>query len=323
MKLIYLTLACCAILPFANASADEGDKEVFVVSAAGIKKDGLVGVAQQVAEFRGSVALSSATQPASAEGTGPNADAVLDEVSKYIGAEISQLGHKCAPMPEQQFKKTLEGVIRIIGLLEEHDQWRSTLCAVELRSKCLFIIAARCAGLGEEMPTNATCLLESQLGAVSSRKYQALLALTFPAWKQEVQSLAIPFAARDWYALYNLARTKDAKAWPDQSPIVAAIFGSFEDQSFRSKEPDLRDLAFAILINEFERLRVTWLFRMKRDMGVFSKERDEYLAAAKDVKLTTEDVIPISDERIEAITLWKFYRIPLDRYEEWTKEKKP
>jgi hypothetical protein len=323
MKTAYAAIVCLAILPIANALGNDDDKESLVVDTARIKEEGLVAVAQRAADFKGSIALSTATQPTSAAATGPNAGAVLDEVSKHIGSEISQLGHKCAPMPEPQFRKTLTGLIRIINSLEAHDQWRSTLCGVELRSKCLAIIAARCAGLGEEMPEGAACLLKSRFDAASSKKYQALLASTFPAWKQEVQSLAVPFASRDWYALYNLARTGDKKAWPDRNPIVAAIFSSYEDQSFRSNAPNMQDLAFAVLINEFERLRVTWLLRMKRDMGVFPRGRDEYLASAKHMKLTKEDVLPISDEPIEAITLWKFYRIPLDRYEEWTKEKKP
>lgn len=310
-------VSLCFIVSAATA-ATEDELNTLEIDAHMVQAEGLVSVAERAAGFAG-VAVGPQNQPGSVAGINVDEKAA-DSLSKAIGAEMKRLATRCALMPPEEFSRTLNGLLKIITLLESQRQWRAALCACELRSACLKVTSARLVGLDEEPAERQ--LLQSQMSVEFSQMYQDLLSVTFPDYKQQVQSLKVPFSDRDWYAIFHLGRTGDKDAWPEHAPIAGWIFSHWRPQMCHtSNAPSMQELAFAVQFNEMERLIVTWLVRIRKDMPQLPDERNAFIAIAqKHVEFAADDVLPVSNAPIDAATLWKFYRGAKNNYEGWTEE---
>lgn len=290
-----------------------------------IERDGLVKVAQALADSKATVVLKAPSVSTQSATTEAGDSSQVSSVSKAIESELKRLGPQCAGMSRQEFEDTLKGLLKIGGELEECRTVRASVCALELRTECLRIMSARLAGSGE-MPSDVSKdILVSQIMSPSaSTHYRGLLEVWYPKWKDQIGAMSSPLQYADWYAVFNLGSTGDVKAWPDRKPneALCAVVGRFgEYAGLEGRELGMCDLAVVLFINEIERLRLEWLVRTKVACGEFPKERREFDAAVKaHMRFTAKDRMPLSNIQIEYGTMWSFYHMSLVSYQQWSKE---
>ena len=307
----------CAHVGMAGANASP--KETVIVDVASLKQKGVLKFAQELADSPVEITFAAVNESTSRPAISENAEECVRILGDSIYKEVGS--RQCDRLERTEWEKTLAGVLKLVRALEAYGSFRAQLCAADLRIVCLKVLSDRLVGNGESVPAAGAILRQSLCGKECSQRYLALLKAEFPQWAQEFESLTLPLAYRDWYAIYRLGMTSDKQPWPDHRPIFLAAFGYDDRRSVTMTKPDVRFLVTSVLTNEDYRLQLVWLERVKDKMGAFPEGREEFIQAASTaLEFHKEDIIPFFDKEMDVVMVWKSSRQARNRYRDRTQE---
>ena len=254
---------------------------------------------------------------------------VSQQVAQYLACHSFSLSTSMVGLAQEEYQKTLKGFHQLVVLMEKQKCYRTTLCAIKLRTLLLPIVCARGVGTGQAAPKEAKWLYVSLREKQFSGPHIELLRALFPKWKKELDTLTLPLRNKDYYALYNLdfaasnKNHKSNKPWPNtETTFVKMVIYNKPKiaKVFSGGTPPLLDYVRFTMHHEFQYIMAIHLNKLS---PYFPKNK--FLTKEKFVEIAPKALgeddmfIPMAERKFDSKLLWSSYKTSCLMYQSWKK----